>query len=221
MVHAVKELSRREIKSLAEDYANSDDILSIGVLARKNGVTESVFRTSIRIAIVKGLVSDEVVDEIINKATRNTAVKGGEKRTQKYYAGLKLLRKKYHFSREEARSLIKGYIKERYPYRAFAEKIVINPKFMLRAFQESITDGYLNNYEMDELYELLCKDPSPEALDLVKLYDCLKEHRRLKEAFIKGTQEEERTREPEQLSLFESDRCWPSPIKKEYRTEES
>ena len=99
-----KDFSRYDVKKIALEYASSEDEVSASYFCEMYDITEGVFYSVIKRAIVESIVNDETAQLIAKKASRNSAVHGGEGgRVRSVYKHERLMheRRNFEFTNKE------------------------------------------------------------------------------------------------------------------------
>lgn len=163
----LKDLSRHEIKVIAEDYAYSSVTKTGEFFAERYDITLSTFYNLLKKAITESIVSETTAKAIANKAAENTERHGGSgarRRTLDMYNSLIASRKSFRLNRSEAKKWTKIYIESELFIEAFSRHYYIDSVLLKRALKDSVINGWITDEEVNLLKEKtkLSKDDNVE-----------------------------------------------------------
>ena len=152
----LKDLSRHEIKVIAEDYAYSSVTKTGEFFAERYDITLSTFYNLLKKAITESIVSETTAKAIANKAAENTERHGGSgarRRTLDMYASLIASRKTYRLNRDEAKKWVRKYINSTLFIETFARENYIDVYLLKRALRDAVINGWITDEEINLLKE--------------------------------------------------------------------
>lgn len=156
MKRTIKDISRREMYAMAQEYAETDYLLSGNYFAERYEISTSTFYAVLHKAISESLVSIEIARKITQKAAYNTGRHGGEAaktRIFRVYQDYIRERETYRFDREEAKKWVRLYIDSEDDIEAFAKKKLLNLKILKRALYDVVTNSWLGAEYIEKLRE--------------------------------------------------------------------
>ena len=156
MKRTIKDISRREMYAMAQEYAETDYLLSGNYFAERYEISTSTFYAVLHKAISESLVSIEIARKITQKAAYNTGRHGGEAaktRIFRVYQDYIRERETYRFDREEAKKWVRLYIDSEDDIEAFAKKKLLNLKILKRALYDVVTNSWLGAEYIERLRE--------------------------------------------------------------------
>lgn len=151
-----KDFSRCDVKNIALEYASSEDEVSASYFCETYNITEGVFYSIIKRAVVESVVDDETAHIIAKKASRNSASRGGEGgRIRSVYKHERLMsmRKKFEFTIKEKIWYATQYAKS--PSYVDAKTFMVQHSMTRalfdRTIRSAIVDGYVDDTVACEL----------------------------------------------------------------------
>lgn len=156
MKRTIKEISRREMLSMALEYAETDNLLSGVYFAERYEISTSTFYAILHKAISESLVTIEIARKIAQKAACNTARHGGDSaktRTYRVYQDYIRERSTYRFEKAEAKRWAESYINSKDDVETFAKHNYLDLKILKRALYDVVVNNWLNIECIEKLKE--------------------------------------------------------------------
>ncbi|MBQ9267586.1 MAG: hypothetical protein IJ217_04840 [Clostridia bacterium] len=235
-ITSVTGLSRKEIYSVAAEYAGTDEMLAERYFMRRYDMTSWVYRNILRKAVVESVVPDDIVERMAQKAQSNSAVNGGSGgavRSKIYYGNLKLKRETFEFPKGERLSYVRIYLNSDDTLEEVGRRYYIQSNLLQRTFQSAITDSLISDEELKRLEVRFIEDPSPLAKVFQEHFDSMVNVRKMNAKAKARKEKKAELPKPEmpkkakpvknstpasvgeQLSLF-AEHGWNGEIKKEF-----
>lgn len=177
----VRDFSRAKIKKIATDYANLDLKYSHTFFEREYEISEAVFYSIIRKAIVESIVDEQTVKRISKKAAQNSQDKVGEKagmRTKKHQEYLALKRKVFKFPKKEARAIAYSYSESELTKQEFCKKNEITTKLFDQALVESIVNNWIDDIAVELLKNKALKNHESSS-KIIDMFEELNKQRQI------------------------------------------
>ena len=152
-----KDFSRCDVKNIALEYASSKDEVSASYFCEMYNITEGVFYSIIKRAVVESIVNDETARTIAKKASRNSGARGGEGgRIRSVYKHERLMheRSKFEFTIKEKIWYATQYAKSAsyVDAKTFMIQHSMTRALFDRTICSAIVDGYVSDIVAKELY---------------------------------------------------------------------
>lgn len=146
----LRDLSRKEIKSIAVDYSTQWLIPTINFINKYN-ISETTFYNALRKAVVEGIVDEETVSNMEARAMNSAYLKAGlagKKRSWKHYENLRSKRENFSFSNKDAKRITVNFINSNETVTDYAKRIVITDDLLQWTFDDSINKKLLSEEEV-------------------------------------------------------------------------
>ena len=156
MARELKDFSRREIKEIAEEYANTPYKKSCEHFMEEYNISESTFYNVLHKAVVESIVSTTFARMIQNKAAANSERHGGinaKKRTFNAYEHLINKRTGFRFKVAEGKKLVLKYIYSEATIEVFACDNCVNLLLLKRALRDAVVFSWITNNQVKLLEE--------------------------------------------------------------------
>lgn len=152
-----KDFSRYDVKNIALEYASSEDEVSASYFCETYNITEGVFYSIIKRAVVESIVNEETAHVIAKKASRNSAARGGEGgRIRSVYKHERLMRerKKFEFTIKEKIWYATQYAKSPsyVDVKTFIVQHSMTRELFDRTVRSAIVDGHVSDIVARELF---------------------------------------------------------------------
>lgn len=156
MARILKDLSRREIKEIAEEYANTPFCKSCEYFMDEYNISESTFYNVLHKAVLESIVSESTAKMIQNKAAGNSERHGGvnaKKRTLNTYEHLLNQRTGFRFKVSEGKKIVLKYISSEKPIEIFAYDNCVNLRLLKLALRDAVVFAWITNKQVKLLEE--------------------------------------------------------------------
>ena len=148
MSRTIKDFSRREMKVICEEYANSEWKISGTQFCEKYDVTSSVFYAILKKSVIESIVSDDVVKKMSIRAAQNTTRYGGQGayiNTMNAYDKYIEQRKTFEFSPRDKIFYVIEYANSQMNSHEFMDKYCIERKLFERTMASAIVECLVND----------------------------------------------------------------------------
>lgn len=149
-----REFSRKKIWEIATKYANTKLEYSRDFFSQEYCISYNTFYTLLEKAVIEGIVDDETVKKMLEKASENSARKAGEgarKRSENHYAYLILKRKIYMLPKEETHNLVVKYSKSALNKKKFCKDNFITTKLFDRMMCKAIIENWVSDDTVEKI----------------------------------------------------------------------
>lgn len=173
----LKDLSRREMSIIAEEYASSSCFYSGEYFTKKYRISSSTFYNILHKVILESIVRESIAQRIAAKAASNNERHGGEaakQRTIDMYRELIEKSKTYRLGREDAKKWALNYLESPHDIDYFAQMNYLKPILLKRALYDVIVNSWLNDELVSRLYE---KTKNQKNADIDNAFEKLFEKR--------------------------------------------
>lgn len=152
--NVARKFSRKKIWEIATQYANTKLEYSREFFSQEYCISYNTFYTLLEKAVIEGIVDDETVKKMSEKAGENSARKAGEgarKRSENHYNYLILKRKIYMLPKEETHNIVIKYSNSELSKKKFCEDNFITTKLFDRMMCKAIIENWVSDDTVEKL----------------------------------------------------------------------
>lgn len=230
----MRDFSRRMIKVIAEDYANSSVYHAGTHFCEKYNITSSVFYEVLKKAIRESIVSERVGKRIAEKAAQNSGHhggKGGSILTMRAYERCFEERKEFEFSKTDVKKYALEFVNSGSLIGEFCAQHVFDHEMLWKIFMRAIEEDIVSDIELERLRYRLKKvyvayehngEPFEEYFDrAVKKRERTREEERKKIRMRRQQEREERAKKLEALASKQAQTMVAQNATAQFRPEDS